>query len=292
MNTYNNFPRYLAAKRSVDDRALNRPVWESLRRALPAGRQRVLEIGAGIGTMANRVWEWELLRQADYTAIDADPANVAAGAAWWSAVAGTRPGFSLHWETIDLFDFIAREQGRQTWDLLIAHAFMDLVNVPGTLPGLLALLRPGGLLYLSLNFDGATILEPAIDPPLDALVERLYHQTMDERVTAGRPAGDSHTGRHLYHHLRAAGAEVLDAGSSDWVALPRPGANGQMGYPADEAYFIHFIIHTISTALAGHPALDPARFAAWVAGRHAQVKRGELVYIAHQLDYLGRKPWP
>ena len=292
MKPYHDFPRYLAAKRSVDDRALNRPVWDSLRRALPAGRQRVLEIGAGIGTMADRVWAWDLLRQANYTAIDADPANVAAGAAWWSAVAQARPGFSLHWETVDLFGFIAREQGQQTWDLLIAHAFMDLVDVPGTLPGLLALLRPGGLLYFSVNFDGATILEPAIDPPLDALVVQLYHQTMDQRVTAGRPAGDSQTGRHLYHQLRAAGVEVLAAGSSDWVVLPRPGANGQMGYPADEAYFIHFIIHTISTALAGHPALHPARFAAWIAERHAQVERGELVYIAHQLDYLGRKPSP
>ena len=49
MKPYHDFPRYLAAKRSVDDRALNRPVWDSLRRALPAGRQRVLEIGAGAG---------------------------------------------------------------------------------------------------------------------------------------------------------------------------------------------------------------------------------------------------
>ena len=148
---------------------------------------------------------------------------------------------------------------------------------------------------VEIAYEGTTLKSrhffPAY-PPLDALVVQLYHQTMDQRVTAGRPAGDSHTGRHLYHQLRAAGVEVLAAGSSDWVVLPRPGANGQMGYPADEAYFIHFIIHTISTALAGHPALHPARFAAWIAERHAQVERGELVYIAHQLDYLGRKPSP
>jgi hypothetical protein len=41
-------------------------------------------------------------------------------------------------------------------------------------------------------------------------------------------------------------------------------------------------------ALQGHRELDPARFAAWIAERHAQIDRGELVYIAHQLDVLAR----
>jgi hypothetical protein len=33
--------------------------------------------------------------------------------------------------------------------------------------------------------------------------------------------------------------------------------------------------------------LDPVRFEAWIAERHAQIERGELVYIAHQLDFFG-----
>jgi len=108
---------------------------------------------------------------------------------------------------------------------------------------------------------------------------------MDERLTAGQPSGDSQAGRHLFSHLRTAGVELLDAGSSDWVVFAGPN-----GYPADEAYFLHFIIHTIDTALAGHPNLDPVRFTDWIARRHAQVDRGELVYLAHQLDFLGRAP--
>src|SRR5262247_4823447 len=75
------FTRYLAAKKSVDDRALNRHVWHSLAQALsPAasdGPVRVLEIGAGIGTMVERLVEWGLLRQAMYTAIDVDPELIA-----------------------------------------------------------------------------------------------------------------------------------------------------------------------------------------------------------------------
>jgi hypothetical protein len=110
---------------------------------------------------------------------------------------------------------------------------------------------------------------------------------MDQRLVAGAPSGDSGTGRHLFAHLRAAGVEVLAAGSSDWVVFAGPN-----GYAADEAYFLHFIIHTVHTALTGHPDLDAERFTAWIAQRHAQVEQGTLMYIAHQLDLLGRVPAP
>jgi hypothetical protein len=190
-------------------------------------------------------------------------------------------------EAIDLWRFVTREQGQRTWDLLIAQALLDLVHVPTTLPALLSLLRPGGLLYCPITFDGGTVFQPEIDLEFDAAIEACYHQTMDQRLVAGKPSGDSRTGRHLFTHLQAAGAEVLAAGSSDWVVFA-----GSNGYSADEAYFLHFIIHTMHTALAGHPCLDAGRFMAWIAQRHAQVEQGTLVYIAHQLDVLGRVPAP
>ena len=59
-------------------------------------------------------------------------------------------------------------------------------------------------------------------------------------------------------------------------------------YPAREAYFLYFILHFFETTLAGVPGLDPARLASWLAQRRAQVQRGELVYIAHQIDFCGR----
>jgi hypothetical protein len=113
----------------------------------------------------------------------------------------------------------------------------------------------------------------------------LYHRSMDERVRDGMPAGDSKTGRRLLTRIGATGAELLAAGSSDWVVFPRAGA-----YPDDEEYFLQHIVHTIDVALSGHAELDPARFRAWVSERQAQIERGELCYIAHQLDVLGRVP--
>ena len=74
------FSHYLAAKKRVDDRALNRRVWGTMARALPTADKdaplQVLEVGSGIGTMIERTLEWSLLTHAHYTAIDAQPENL------------------------------------------------------------------------------------------------------------------------------------------------------------------------------------------------------------------------
>lgn len=298
------FTRYLAAKKSIDDRALNRVVWHSLMENMPpSSRERplkVLEIGAGIGTMIERAWDWGLLDYAAYTALDADMDNMVA--AWqrldnWArqqpdirrvyagddlAIEADERLLEIRFLAADLFEFV---EAAGTYDLLIANAFLDLVDIPSTLPIILHLLRPGGLFYFTINFDGMTVFEPEIDPQLDALIQELYHRTMDERVTAGKPAGDSRAGRHLFGQLKAAGAEILQAGVSDWVVF-----SGQEGYPQDEAYFLHFILHTVQQALAGRPELAGGRLDDWIDRRHRQVLDGELVYIAHQVDFVGRMP--
>ncbi len=274
------FTRYLAAKKTVDDRALNKDVWRQLLRLIP-DQPDVLEIGAGIGTMVERLAAEGAVRNGRYTALDNQPANIAAAR---SRLSQLPPELSLTLEAVDVFDFAAREQGKQSWDVLIAHAFLDLLDIPTALPILLSLLKPGGLCYFTLNFDGVTSLEPTIEPAFDALIEQLYHQTMDERVVNGRSSGDSHTGRHLFTQLRQNNIDILAAGSSDWVVFA-----GKEGYPADEAYFLYFILRFIDQALQGHAQLDTAQFDAWIAQRRAQIETGELVYIAHQIDFLGLK---
>lgn len=298
------FTRYLAAKKSVDDRAINRHVWKTLQRKLRVPTQdnplRVLELGAGIGTMVHRLLEWNLLGDCSYLAIDKEPANIVEARsrlqAWAKHNSYEKEQIldelrlyqqdqyvTVVFEAIDLFDFIAREAELPAWDLLIAHAFLDLVDLPSTLPLLSGLLKPRGLFYFTINFDGLTVLEPTIDPALDDLILRLYHRRMDERVIAGKSSGDSQAGRHLFTHLHEIGAEILDAGPSDWVVFPTAGA-----YPADEAYFLHYIIRTMHQALVGHPELDARQFSTWINERHTQIENAELVYIAHQIDFVGR----
>lgn len=298
------FTRYLSAKKTVDDRALNKNVWQSLLRAVSAksGEEplRILEIGAGIGTMVERALDWGLIANAEYLALDSMAENITHAATrvpQWASGQGftvedldtrcfrmSRGGQSLvlKFESANVFDLIGKDHNQAGWDVLIANAFLDLVDVPAALPGLFSLLKPGGLFYFSVTFDGCTILQPETDRLLDALIEALYHETMDSRVINGKPSGDSRTGRHFFQHVRAAGAELLDAGASDWVVFP-----GSDGYPADEAFFLHFIIHTMASALRGHPGLDAGAFEQWIEQRHAQIEQGSLVYIAHQMDFFG-----
>jgi len=175
----------------------------------------------------------------------------------------------------DVFDFI--RQKPQPADLLIAHAFLDLLPMPESLSGLFTLLKPGGLAWLTINFDGVSTLEPLISEALDQKIERLYHQSMDQRATGG----DSRSGRHLFGHLSGLGAQVLAAGASDWVVHARTGS-----YPADEAYFLEFILHFFELSLAGQAELDGEALRGWLTERRAQIARAELVYIAHQMDFL------
>jgi SAM-dependent methyltransferase len=298
------FQRYLEAKKRVDDRSLNRIVWERLQAELQGkgthNALRVLEIGAGIGTMFERLVDWGLLTNVAYTAIDFNLENIRSArehvSEWgykhgWRVLQEEELTFTrgehkleLKLQAIDLYDFIdnALPMGNQ-WDLLVAHAFLDLVDLPNTLPDLFSLLIDGGLYYFTLNFDGVTILEPGVSAGLDEKVLFLYHRSMDERNRNGRAYGDSQTGRHLFTILERSGSEVLAAGASDWVVYPI-----SSHYQADERYFLHTIIHTIHQELSDHPDLAQNEFSSWVERRHDQVERGELIFIAHQLDFVGR----
>ncbi len=287
------FPRYLLAKQTVDERALNQHVFNALCQVLPRRPLRIIEVGGGNGTMIPRLWKWNLLQQAEYTLVDELPENIASAEAalpLWAETTGLSVERSaprslrfsapprelrLNLTQADVFDYI--HSAPRPADLLIAHAFLDLLPMPASLPRLFSLLQPGGLAWLTINFDGVTTLEPPLDPALEAQLEQLYHETMDTRPSGG----DSRSGRHLFGHLKQAGAEILAAGASDWVVYPHQGR-----YPADEAYFLHFILHFFESSLAHHPQLDAAAFARGLAARHAQIERGELVYIAHQLDFL------
>ena len=134
-----------------------------------------------------------------------------------------------------------------------------------------------GLAWLTINFDGMSTLQPVLDRELDETIERLYHASMDARSTGG----DSLTGRRLFEHLRSVNAEVLAAGASDWVVYPNNGT-----YPADEKYFLQYILHFFESALRECNELDAGTLGRWLAKRQEQIECGELVYIAHQMDYL------
>ena len=291
------YARYLAAKTTVDDRALNRHVLAELRRLMPADAPRILEVGAGLGTMAARLTDWGALGAGEYILLDADRQLLDCSRQWlrdWAAARGLRSDplpdglrvgeLRVRLVHAELGSYLEAAPGAAA-DVLIANAILDLVDVPAVLPGLLRLLFPGGVYWFTINYDGESIFAPG--HPHDDQIMQAYHRDMDERFRYGRPAGESRTGRHLFHHLRAAGAPALAAGSSDWVVHADPDGN----YPGDEAYFLRSILNTIQNALRNRQdRVEPADLADWLAVRYRQLAAGELVYIAHQLDFAGRSP--
>lgn len=293
------FPHYLLSKQSVDDRALNKDVLNALKSNLPPQPFRIIEVGAGTGTMLRRLIRWDVVRQCEYVLVDEMEENIEYASAWipqWATEAGFSFGddmsvesrgenqwrifddmhdVQIYLERADAFDFI--QGNKEPADLLIAHAFLDLLPMPDSLSKLFSLTK--NLAWLTINFDGVTTFEPTIDAELDKKIERLYHESMDKRASGG----DSKSGRHLFEHLRDAGIEILEAGASDWVVFPQDGK-----YPDDEAYFLHFILHFFEESLGGNAGLDRNEFAEWIRERRAQIERGGLVYIAHQMDFLAK----
>jgi len=295
-------PRYLAAKKSIDDRALNRFVWAALCQALPqttgAEPANIVEIGAGIGTMLARMVDWGLLAgPATYLATDCDAGHLRLARRYLADWADDR-GHALHWpeqqrgrlctpqaeiamilEAVRAEEMACRAGSVGTFHLIVAHAVLDLIDLPAVLPGLLSQLTDNGLAYFTCNFDGTTLFLPEYPGGDEQEILRRYHASMETRLT-----GASRTGRRLLCLLQGPGLELLAAGSSDWVIHPRNGT-----YSGDEVSFLHALIATVEQELTGKSGPPPSGLAAWARTRHRQVEAGALTFLARNLDLLARR---
>ena len=230
--------------------------------------------------MFERLLRAGVLDGGSYLGIDADPANIAAA----RAAQPIEMRAQVRFECLDYRELPARAG---QCDLLVAHAFLDLLDLQSDLAGLLELLKPGGWFYFPITYDGVTIFEPELDVELEETIIRHYNRSMDTRQVDGRRSGDSRAGRHLLEAIPRLGAQILAAGASDWIVQPNPG--NPSGYPADERYFLEHILHFFEETLMGRPELDQDKFQNWLARRRIQIDRAELMFIAHQLDVAGQR---
>jgi hypothetical protein len=291
-------PRYLAAKKIIDDRALNSHVWQTLVTELTkiAARRplHILEIGAGIGTMFERVIDQGLLSgRVTYVASDNDPIQVEAAKGYISRWA-QRQNHSLSWSakyqgylqtgTADVSliiqhasieELATQPLPQKNFSLLIAHAVLDLIDFELLLPGLFNHLLDNGLAYLTCNFDGETRFLPESDG--DEVIINHYHASMEKRV-----AGASQTGTRLLAFLQRAGLDILASGSSDWIIQPQ-----NSGYSTDEIFFLNAILGMVEKELStAHPRWPGS--SAWIDRRRLQAESGELSLRARHIDVLAR----
>ncbi len=299
------YPRYLEAKRSVDDRALNRPVMETLQSLIDSranrGAVRVLELGGGTASMVRRVLDWSILRNAEYTIVDESRDSLAQipellrgycrSSASSVSLEPSRKAGELHLKSADAdirLNLVASDISHylqsaggdfdlDKFDLVIAHAVLDLVDVAQVLPLLWQRCNDDAIYWFTINFDGESHFLPALDG--DSEIFSAYHESMNRRP------GSRYSGRLLFSELQRQGANIAAAGSSDWVVH-----SSADGYGDDEGYFLHHIVHTIDHELAGHPEIDQELLRDWIGQRHGQIDESKLVYIAHQLDFVGTSP--
>jgi len=269
------FVRYLAAKQLIDDRSLSHLVWEAMIDRLRAVRPRVVELGGGIGTMVERAAADGRLRPASWTLLDAQPRLVAEA----RRRLGSRETFPVSFVVEDIETFCAGS--RRRYDLVIAHAVLDLLDLPRILGAIHGLAAGGGRFLFTLNFDGLTAWEPEVDAELDARIVSLYHRTMDERLTDGKPSGDSRSGRHLLTLLPRLGYRIEEAGASDWIVFPREGR-----YSRAERTLLESVLAFVEESLSGRSEISGGELGRWLRKRRAQLAEGTLVFLAHQLDVL------
>lgn len=281
------FEHYLEAKRVVDDRSLNQRVWGHFKDALGAGPRRVLEIGAGTGTMLSRLEDWGLAGPLDYTGIEPNRALL--------SMARQRRT-PRNWKATFRSDTLDTVTGR--FDAVLANAVLDILPGAESLSKIGTLLETRGLFYATITFDGLTVFQSPEEVEADQDVLRAYHLAMDSRMITGEGHGGAESGRRILSALPEAGFGVLAAGSSDWVIAPGP-----EGYLPEERILVIWLLGTIHravTAVLGDTRLEDevhrrgivlstAALERWVAARERQLARERLVVIAHQIDFCSQK---
>jgi len=264
---------YLEAKRTVDDRALDRRVRDRFLDELPEA-PRIREAAAGTGVTVPRLLDWGVTA-GDYVGVDRDGDVIALARERRASECGGAPaeaGFrvddlTVRFERGDALTAFAGDDA----DCVVAQAFLDLVSVDDALDAFADALRPGGVVYAPITFDGETAFQP--DHPADDAVVAAYHDAMD-----AEPGRDSHAGRHLLDRCRARDGDLLAVGASDWVVYPP--------YPADERGFLATILAFVADAV--EERVDGADD--WLRTRRRQLDADELSYVAHGYDVLYRVP--
>ena len=284
---------YLALKKSVDDNSLNPRVWQVMADWTTAQQQggqllRILEIGAGIGTMIERFLDGGLLSHCDYTAVELEPGFRDAAmqrlrqwagshnyhfeqqrpSVWSLGYAGKK--IVIHWINGDATK-IGLQFGPGTLDMIIGHAVVDLLPVPVCMPNILKCLSAHGGYYYSLNYAGETLFLPPL--PEDQKIFQAYNNDMDRRFP-GLDWQPSRTGQQLGIWLVEHGHRIIAEGDSDWELQSNPDQPTNL--------FIANILGTIETALSGLPGLPD-----WLAERRQQLQSGQLKFHASNRDYFG-----
>lgn len=275
------FADFLQAKFALDERSLNREVrgaFLDALRSLP--RIQCLDVGAGTCATLRRLLNSALTTPLCLTALDRDPGLLDIArqeAAGWLR---NKQLTTIRFAASELKDY----RPDRLYNVITAHAFLDIAPLPEALRLFAAWLQPGGYLYASINYDGDTALLPEYDDAsFEARLLGHYNHTMERRRVDGQATGGAYCGRRLHGLLPEYDFDVLAYGSSDWNITPFLGE-----YRDGDAICLMALLEMIrgegeSSALFHQDQLDR-----WREDRLRLLQRRRLGLIIHQLDLLAR----
>lgn len=299
------FADFLDAKFDLDERSLAPEVRRGcFTRLARRDRLRCLDLGSGTGAMLRRVLDAQLpARDIELVALDRDPYLLALARARLAAflcgrgfVVRDEPASSAHDDArIEASDgrrrvglrFACREAERfepqpgERFDLVTAHAFLDLVPMRPLLEGIAGWLAADGLLWATLNYDGGTALfPPYADAAFETRLLERYDASMEERRVDGRPTGGARSGRRLHAMLPQAGFAIVAYASSDWNAVPHDDGRVRV----DDAVVVSVLLEALLRENESH--CEHERLRAWYLDRRRLQQARRLGAIVHQIDVL------
>jgi SAM-dependent methyltransferase len=291
------FADYLKAKFALDERSLNREVRGAFLDALHSLPQiQCLDVGAGTCATLQRLLNSGLTTPLSLTALDRDPGLLDIArqeAEGWLRALGLDPrieagAIRTQGERLTAIRFAVGElkdyQPDRLYNVITAHAFLDLAPLPQALRRFAAWLQPGGYLYASLNYDGDTALLPVYeDADFEARLLGHYNHTMERRRVDGRATGGAYCGRRLHGLLPEYGFDILAYGSSDWNIAPFLGE-----YRDSDAVCLNALLEMIRAEGQSSGLFQQDQLERWREDRLQLLRRRRLGLIIHQLDLLAR----
>jgi SAM-dependent methyltransferase len=291
------FAEYLKAKFALDERSLNAEVRRAYLEALHTlPHIECLDVGAGTGATLRRLLNSGLTAPLSLTALDRDPGLLDIArrdAEGWLCALGLEPrmeegAIQTHGELLTAIRFADGElkhyRPNQLYNVITAHAFLDLAPLREALRLFAAWLHPGGYLYASINYNGETRLRPMYD---DAVFEAgllgYYNHTMERRRVDGHTTGGAYCGRRLHDLLPEYGFEIHAHGRSDWNISPVQGE-----YRDCDAVCLEALLEMIREEGERSGLLSQHKLESWHEDRMRLLQQGLLELHIHHLDLLAR----
>ncbi len=304
-------------KKELDDEAINKVVLKMLLRQKRT-YDKILDLGTGSGVQIRRNIELGLLKNGGLViGIDINKdclkKSISSFKIW-----AKKKGFNLkvssdsvamHKFTItkenknftiilypeSVYDLgTKKSKFKEVFSLVTGLSLLEHTDMEKSLKSIKRIMKSGGLLYLSLNYDQHSVFGPTNKNNFKKesnLMQLFNHSGIDYQFKGEVGIGNSHCGSLLPTLAKKTGLKVLAYGPSDWIIM-----SGKVEpYSNNKRNVLDFFVNTFHNVLKDASKEAKKKFGVsdrqieeWYKLRMKQLKSGDLYYSCVQKDILCR----